>query len=62
VQKNGRQKVSPLAASTHGALVGLEFTVKEGGIVLKLCNDLNVSVKGRLTLWELNKDTIVREQ
>jgi hypothetical protein len=36
------------------------FNDKEGGIVLKICNDLNVSVKGRSTWWELNKDTIVR--
>jgi len=36
------------------------FNDKEGGIVIKICNDLNVSVKGRSTWWELNKDTIVR--
>ena len=37
----------------------LVFDNNNGSIVVKICNDLNVSTRARMTWWELNKGTIL---
>jgi hypothetical protein len=37
----------------------LHFNNNSGSIVVKICNDLNVSPKSRQTWWELNKGVIL---
>jgi hypothetical protein len=35
------------------------FSDKEGGIVLKICNDLHVSKESQMYWWELNRKPIL---
>jgi hypothetical protein len=37
----------------------LVYDDSKGSIVLKICNDLNVKREGRMTWWDLNKNTVV---